>query len=65
MSVVELVDTIKKRKDELGFTIEKLSLESGVGACTINRIIAGEDFRYSSLESLLKSLNLSLTIGQY
>lgn len=64
MPAVQLVDTIKKRKQELGFTIEKLSLESGVGARTINRILAGDDVRYSSIESLLKSLNLSISIGK-
>jgi len=35
-----------------------------VGTRTINRILAGEDVRYSSIESLLRSLNLSLTIGK-
>lgn len=64
MPVVQLVDTIKERKQELGFTIERLSSESGVGTRTINRILAGNDVRYSSIESLLKSLNLSMTIGK-
>ena len=61
---MQLVDMIKKRKQELGYTIEKLSFESGVGTRTINRILAGNDVRYSSIESLLKSLNLSMTIGK-
>ena len=64
MPVVQLVDTIKQRKQELGLTIDKMSSESGVGARTINRILAGEDVRYSSIESLLRSLNLSITIGK-
>ena len=65
MPIVQLVDAIKKRKQELGLTIEKLSAESGVGTRTINRILAGEDVRFSFVESLLKSLNLSLRIGKY
>ncbi len=64
MPVVQLVDTIKQRKQELGLTIDKMSSESGVGTRTINRILAGEDVRYSSIESLLRSLNLSITIGK-
>ena len=65
MPVVQLVETIKKRKEELGLTIDKMSAESGVGIRTINRILAGEDVRYSSIESLLRSLNLYLSIGKH
>ena len=64
MPITQLANAIKKRKQELGLTIGKMSVESGVGVCTINRIIAGEDVRYSSIESLLKSLNLSISIGK-
>lgn len=64
MPVVQLVGTIKQRKQELGLTIDKMSSESGVGTRTINRILAGVDVRYSSIESLLRSLNLSITIGK-
>ena len=64
MPIVQLVDTIKQRKQELGLTIDKMSSESGVGTRTINRILAGEDVRYSSIESLLRSLNLSISIGK-
>jgi len=65
MPIVQLVDTIKQRKQELGLTIDKMSSESGVGTRTINRILAGKDVRYSSIESLLRSLNLSITIGKF
>ena len=64
MPIIKLVDIIKQRKQELGLTIDKMSAKSGVGTRTINRILAGEDVRYSSIESLLRSLNLSLTIGK-
>lgn len=65
MPIVQIVDIIKKRKQELGLTISKMSSESGVGTRTINRILAGDDVRYSSIESLLRSLNLSMTIGKH
>ena len=64
MPIIQLVATIKQRKQELGLTIDKMSSESGVGTRTINRILAGEDVRYSSIESLLRILNLSITIGK-
>lgn len=64
MSIVQLVDTIKQRKEELGLTIDKMSLESGVGTRTINRILAGEDVRYSSISSVLESLDLSISISE-
>ncbi len=64
MPIIKLVDIIKQRKQELGLTINKMSAESGVGTRTINRILAGDDVRYSSIESLLRSLNLSITIGK-
>ena len=62
--MIKLVDIIKQRKQELGLTINKMSAESGVGTRTINRILAGQDVRYSSIESLLRSLNLSIIIGK-
>jgi len=65
MPILQLVDTIKQRKQELGLTIDKMSSESGIGTRTINRILAGDDVRYSSIESLLRSLNLSITIGKH
>jgi len=64
MPIAQLVNTIKQRKQEIGLTIDDMSLDSGVGTRTINRILAGKDVRYSSLESLLRSLNLSITIGK-
>jgi predicted transcriptional regulator len=64
MPVVQLIDTIKQKKQELGLTIDKMSTESGVGTRTINRILAGKDVCYSFVEPLLRSLNLSITIGK-
>ena len=64
MPVVQLVDTIKQRKEELGLTINALSLESGVGTRTINRILAGKDVRYSSISLVLESLDLTISISE-
>jgi len=63
MPIVQIVDTIKKRKLELGLTIDKMSAESGVGARTINRILAGEDVRYSSIVAVLDTLKLHIEIA--
>ena len=64
MPLNQLIDSIKQRKQELGLTIENMSTEPGVGTRTINGILAGKDFRYSSIESLLSSLNLSIAISK-
>ena len=59
-----LTESIRERKDELGWTIEKLSSESGVGIRTVNRILAGQDVRFSSIEAVMNALELSLTIDK-
>jgi len=64
MPIVQLADIIKQRKAELGLTINEMFLASGVGTHTITIILTGEDVSYSSIKSLLKSLNLSMTIGK-
>jgi len=64
MPIVQLVDTIKQQKQKLGLTIGKMSSESGVGIRTINRILAGDDVRYSSISSVLKSLDLTLSVSE-
>jgi len=63
MPIVQLANTIRQRKQELGLTIDDMSSESGVGTRTINRILAGDDVRYSSISSVLKSLDLTLFIS--
>ena len=39
MPIVQLVDVIKKRKHELGLTIDGMSSKSGVGTRTINALM--------------------------
>jgi len=59
-----LIEKILMRKQQLGWTINKLACESGVGVCTINRIIAGEDVRFSSIDAVMSVLNLEITIDE-
>ena len=63
MGTVQLSNMIKKRKSELGLTIQKISSESGVAERTVNRILAGEDVRYSSLLAVLEVLGLSISVN--
>ncbi len=59
-----LTESIRERKDELGWTIERISRESGVGIRTVNRILAGEDVRFSSIEAVMNALELSLSVDK-
>lgn len=59
-----LTESIRERKHDLGWTIEKISQESGVGVRTVNRILAGDDVRFSSLESVMDALDLSLMVDK-
>jgi len=59
-----LNESIRERKDDLGWTIDKISQESGVGVRTVNRILAGEDVRFSSIEAVMDALELSLTVNK-
>ena len=59
-----LTESIRERKDDLGWTIERLSQESGVGVRTINRILAGKDVRFSSMEAVMNALGLSIMVGK-
>jgi len=63
MGTIQLSNMIKKRKSELGLTIQKISTESGVAERTVNRILAGEDVRYSSLLAVLEVLGLSISVN--
>jgi len=62
MGTVQLSQMIKKRKSKLGLTIQEISNKSGVAERTVNRILAGEDVRYSSLLAILAVLDLSISV---
>jgi len=59
-----LTKKILLRKEQLGWTISKLADESGVGVRTINRILAREDVRFSSIDAVMNGLNLEITIDE-
>lgn len=63
MGTMQLSNMIKKRKSEMGLTIQQISIKSGVAERTVNRILAGEDVRYSSLLAVLAVLDLSISIN--
>jgi len=59
-----LVEKILRQKEHLGWTISKLAQESGVGVRTINRILAGQDVRFSSIDAVMSVLNLEIKIDE-
>ena len=63
MGTVQLSNIIKRQKSEMGLTIQNISTKSGVAERTVNRILAGEDVRYSSLIAVLEVLNLSISVN--
>lgn len=58
-----LVEKILFRKKQLGWTINRMSIESNVGARTINRVLAKQDVRISSIEAILSALKLNITVN--
>jgi len=63
MGTVQLSAMIKERKFKLGLTIQQISKSSGIAERTVNRILAGEDVRYSSLLAVLEVLGLSISVN--
>ena len=59
-----LVEKILLRKEQLGWTIKKLADESSVGVRTINRILAKEDVRFSSIDAVMNALDLEIIIDK-
>jgi len=59
-----LTERISERKNDLGWMIERISRESGVGIRTVNRILAGQDVRFSSIDAVMNVLGLSLSIDK-
>ena len=58
MTRVQLVQKIKKRKEQIGITIENLSALSNVGVRTLNRFFAGDDVKLSTVEKITNALGL-------
>jgi transcriptional regulator with XRE-family HTH domain len=59
-----LVEKIIMQKQHLGWTINQLSEVSGVSVRTINRILAKQDVRFSSIDALMQVLNLEISIDE-
>ena len=59
-----LVEKIIRQKEHFGWTINKLAHESGVGVRTINRILAKQDVRFSSIDAVMSVLNLEISINE-
>ncbi len=58
MTRSQLVQKIKKRKEQIGITIENLSTLSNVGVRTLNRFFAGDDVKLSTVEKITNVLGL-------
>lgn len=58
MTKVDLINKIKYRKKELSITIENLAKLSGLGVRTLNRFLAGDDVKLSTVEKVTTLLGL-------
>lgn len=58
MRRLDLVKQIIARKEQLNITIENLAKLSGLGVRTVNRVLANEDVKLSTIESITNLLGL-------
>ena len=58
MRRIELIKKIEKRKKALNITIENLAKLSSLGVRTVNRFLAGEDVKLSTVEQITNLLGL-------
>ena len=58
MKRLDLIKQIIARKEQLNITIENLAKLSGVGVRTVNRVLANEDVKLSTIESITNLLGL-------
>ena len=58
MKRLDLIKQIIARKEKLNITIENLAKLSGLGVRTINRVLANEDVKLSTIESITNLLGL-------
>jgi len=58
MKRLDLVKQIIARKEQLNITIENLAKLSGLGVRTVNRVLANEDVKLSTVESITNILGL-------
>jgi len=58
MKRLDLIKQIIARKEQLNITIENLAKLSGLGVRTVNRVLANEDVKLSTIESITNFLGL-------
>ena len=58
MKRLDLIQKIIARKEQLGITIENLAKLSGIGIRTLNRVLANEDVKLSTIEKITNFLGL-------
>ncbi len=58
MKRLDLIKQIISRKEQLNITIENLAKLSGLGVRTVNRVLANEDVKLSTIESITNLLGL-------
>jgi transcriptional regulator with XRE-family HTH domain len=58
MTRKDLIDKIHSRRSQLHISIENLAKISGVGVRTLNRFLAGDDVKLSTVEKITDTLGL-------
>ena len=58
MTRLELINKIQTRKKQLNITIENLAKLSSTGVRTLNRLLAGDDVKISTIEKITNLLGL-------
>lgn len=58
MTRLQLLDRVKKRRKEVGITIDNLSQVSHLGYKTLSRFLSGSDVKLSTVEKVTQVLGL-------
>jgi len=61
MTRQELIRKTHQRREEVGITLENLAKLSGLGIRTLNRLFAGEDVKFSTIEKVTNFLGLDFS----
>ena len=58
MTRLHLLKKVKQRKEQVGITVENLSILAHLGSRTIDRFLSGEDIKLSTVEKITNVLGL-------
>lgn len=58
MNRLDLIDKVQKRRKILSISLENLAKISNIGMRTMNRLLAGDDVKLSTVEKITKTLGL-------